>query len=202
MFICEGLLAGIDSSFCGLDLELSSSLAVWVELLHQSFVLERVLLGLVMGTDRSLNLTELALDLIGVNDSGKVGAGHHVSGHGESFLDLGSLGPGAEDGIELFESVLGEDDESSDVTTWGELKKVDSVDVAGLNSDKVSSGLLNKTVLFSINNERSFSHRESGVLHFANSGSCSLRSSNAGHVCVGTEVVKRSKESLGGSRVE
>jgi len=62
------------ASFNGLNLSGASSLGVRVESLHKSSVLKRVLLALGgLSVVNSLH-AELGLDLVGVDDSGKVGA--------------------------------------------------------------------------------------------------------------------------------
>merc|ERR1712072_1110957 len=52
-----------------LALESQVGLVVGVQLLHHSGVVERVLLGLVVGAHGSSLLTELSLNLVGVDDA-------------------------------------------------------------------------------------------------------------------------------------
>lgn len=109
-----------------------------VESLHQSAVLERVLLVLVVQLIVALDHSELALDLVRVDDSGKVSNVHLVSGElVASLLDtLGTVS--AEDIVKSFEGIFGEDDESSDVTTWGKLEEVQSANMTDINSWQVA----------------------------------------------------------------
>lgn len=100
------------------------SLGGGVKDLHLSLVSEGVLLASVSLVVNNSDHAELRLDLIGVNDSGEVGAGHHVSTELESALHDSGGSVGTEDAVELAEGILGEDDKSSEVTTRGELEKV------------------------------------------------------------------------------
>jgi len=128
--VLEGGLAGGVTGLGGNDLVGAGSLGEGVELLHHVAVLERVLLCLVVETDGGLDSAELGLNLVRVDDSGKVGTVDGVTLELVSTF-LGSLnGVGAENVVEAGEGIGGEHDESSDVTTGGELEKVESVDVA------------------------------------------------------------------------
>lgn len=80
------------------------------------------------------------MDLIGVNDSGQIGVAHAGSVEGISGF-LGSvILVGSEDGVQGFEGGGGVDNESSDLSTWGQLQNVESVDVADFDSWNVSNG--------------------------------------------------------------
>jgi len=80
------------------------------------------------------------LDLIGVDDSGQIGVAHARSVEGISGF-LGSvIFVGSEDGVQGFESGSGVDDESSDLSTWGQLQNVESVDITDFDSWNVSNG--------------------------------------------------------------
>ena len=143
----------------------SESLGGRVDDLHKSLVFKRVLLSLAGSLGAALLLSESRLDLIGVDDSGEVSAGHHVSSKLESTLLDTSLSIGTEYVIELLESILGEDNESSEMTTRSELEKVQSGDVAGINTWEVSGGLFNETVLITVDDQRSLAEREAGASH-------------------------------------
>ena len=60
--------------------------------------------------------------------------------------------------MEGLESLLGEDEESSEMTTWGELEDVKSVNVASLDTWKVSSGLFDTIFLVIVDDEWTLSH--------------------------------------------
>lgn len=71
----EGSSLGVSISF-SLGNNLLGLSSVWVESVHDGGVLEWVLLGLIVGSDGSSDVSELRLDLIGVDDSGKISTGH------------------------------------------------------------------------------------------------------------------------------
>lgn len=176
-----GLLSGLrslgleGSGFLGLSIllelgeDLSSLLSEWVELLHHSLVGKWVLLVLIVGSNAGSNFSKLGLNLIGVDDSADIGAAHDGSVESITLLLLRDVGWGSEDGVEGFESVLGENDESTEVTTWGELEDVKSVDVASIDTWEISGGLLDTGGLVSVNDEWSLSHDVSGVSVFSSS---------------------------------
>jgi len=102
----------------------SLGLGVWVQFVHEGFVGQWVLSGLVMCSNGVSDISELCLNLVRVDDSSKISAGHLSSWESISSLLSGFLVIGSENGIELLESILGEDDESTKVTTWGKLEDV------------------------------------------------------------------------------
>jgi hypothetical protein len=64
--------------------ELSLFLSEWVELVHQSLVLKRILLGLVVDSDVLSNFSQLGLNLVRVDDSCDISTSHNWSVQGES----------------------------------------------------------------------------------------------------------------------
>jgi len=89
-----------------------------------SLVGKSVLLSLVVGSDVCSHFSELGLNLIGVDDSCNISASHGWSVKSPAFLLVRWGLVGSEHGIKSLESVLSEDDESSKMTSWGELKDV------------------------------------------------------------------------------
>eukprot|EP00657_Telonema_sp_P-1_P009061 TRINITY_DN323_c0_g1_i3.p1 TRINITY_DN323_c0_g1~~TRINITY_DN323_c0_g1_i3.p1 ORF type:complete len:294 (+),score=119.27 TRINITY_DN323_c0_g1_i3:122-1003(+) len=83
---------------------------------------------------------EDATDLLGLHDAGNIGAGEHGLGKGEVLLDGGGLGEGSEDLVELLEGGLGPDEEASDVSSGGEVEKVQGVDVSDVKAEDVAEG--------------------------------------------------------------
>lgn len=142
------------------------SVSSGVELLHHGAVLEGVLLGFVVELDGSADGTEFALDLIGVDNSGKVGAFHGGTVKLESSLGFGGSVVSAEETVKSVESSGGEDNESSNVTTGSKHEEVKSVDVARVNTGEVARVLGNVGVIISVNDERSFTDGETRVSHF------------------------------------
>jgi len=124
-----------------------------------------------MGSHGGSGLSKLGLDLVGVDDSGEIGAVHHTSVEGVVALLLGVLGVASEDVVESLEGILGEDHESSEVSTWGELEDVESVHVACVNSWQVSGGQFDSEGVISEHDQWSLSHDVSGASVFTNTGS-------------------------------
>ena len=172
------------------------SLGGGVEDLHKSLVLKRVLLALggLLGVD-SLD-AELGLDLVRVDDSGEVSAGHHGSSERESGLDGGGLSVGTEDGVELVESGVSEDHKSSHVATGAELEKVKSGNIAGVDTGEVSSGLLD-AVIRVVDDKGSLTEGETRVSHLTLTGALLLGRADTLEVTVNSEERHGLKE-LGG----
>lgn len=195
--LLEGSNAGDLAGGEGLDLSLTHLLGSRVKDLHSSFVGKRVLLALVALVNNDLLSAELALDLVRVNDSGKISAAHHGPSELEARLDGGALSVGTEEAIELFESILGEDDESSEVTTRGELEEVDPGDVADINTGEVAGSLLDHGVLITVDDKGSLADGEASITEFTLASTEFLTVADAGKITGATEVVEALKK-LGG----
>ena len=74
--VLKSSLASNSSCNGGLSFKSALGLGVWVKSLHKSLVLQWVLVGGLAGNGGSSDAAELALDLVRVDDSGEVGAGH------------------------------------------------------------------------------------------------------------------------------
>ena len=167
----EGLSLGGLSLLLGLGEELCLLLGEWVKLVHHGLVGQWVLLGLVVGSDGGLDISQLGLNLIGVDDSSKISAGHNVSVELVSRLLEGTVSVGTEDGVEGLEGILGEDEESSEMSTWGKLENVKSVHVASVDTREISGGVSDTLRFITEDDEGSLSHDVSGVSVFSNTGS-------------------------------
>lgn len=200
-----GFLGLESSSLLGLSLllelgeKLSLLLGEWVELEHHGLVLKWVLLGLVMGLDGLSDLSELGLNLVRVDDSGKIGAGHNVSLEVISSLLDRLVSVASENGRKGLEGIGGENDESSKMSTWGKLENVKSMNITDINTWEISSGILDGLRLLGVDNEWSLSHDVSRVSVFANSGSDLLGLSDLVKVVTKTERGKGGEERLGSS---
>ena len=195
-------LQGSSSSIVSISLSLGdklcSLLGEWVQSEHHLSVLEWVLLALVAHVLSDSLLSELGLHLVGVNDSGEVSDGHLWSSELESALDNGLLSVGSKDLVELLEGVLGEDNESSEVTTWGELEEIESGDIAGVNSWEVSGGSLDDWVLIGVDDQRSLAESEASGSHLSLSWSHSLGFAGTGEIVSESEVSESGEHTLGG----
>ena len=103
--------------------------------------------------------------MVRVDDSCKISNGHLASVELISTLLDSLLSVSTEDLVKVSEGIFGEDDESAEVATWGELKQVKSMDTASVDTWEVSGGSLEEGVLISINKERSLSQDETRVSH-------------------------------------
>jgi len=181
---------------------LTCNLGVGVKSLHEGLVLQGVLVAGSLGLGVLLNVTELGLDLVRVDNSGKVGAGHHTSVELVTRLLDSLLSVGTEDLVKGLEGIFGEDDESSEVTTGGELEEVKSADIADINTGEVTAGSLEVGVLVTVNDEGTSGHLETGVSLLVGTIAGRLGGTNSLHVLGGTDLVKAGEESLGGVTVE
>ena len=198
----EGSSTGNLSGLNSLLLESEGGVGVGVELLHKSTVLEGVLLGLVVETGGSSHISEFGLNGVRVDNSGEVSASEHVAVELVSSL-LNTLDSvGTEDVVEAFESFLGEDDESSEVTTRGELEEVESVHIAGVNTGEVAGSSLEEGVLVSVDKEGSLLDLEASVSEFTDTVSGALAEAGAVEIIIDIEVVKDGEEGLGALNVE
>lgn len=143
----------------------------WVESTHEGFVGERVLLVLVMNSDVVSNISEDTLDGVGVDDSSKISAFHNRSVESVSLLLDGVVGVVTEDAIEGSESGLGEDEESTEMTTRSELEDVESVDIANINTRQVASILGKITIIIVVDDKRTLAQNITGGSEFTNTSS-------------------------------
>jgi len=193
-----GILAGLGSD----DLVGTLGAGEGVKLLHHVAVLEGVLLGLLVEDNGSLDGIEFALDLIGVNDSGKIGAINGVTHKLVSVL-LNSLGGvGTEDLVKSIEGILSVDHESTEVTTRSELEQVKGIDAASVHTGEVPGNTLEVVVGFVVDNKGSLAHGEAGVTILALAGTRFLRFADAVEVGSGTELFHHGEERLGVVGVE
>lgn len=192
------VLGSVGSSFnFSLGVDLVHLLGEWVKSEHHSLVGEWVLLGLIVNSDGNSLGSELGLNLIGVDDSGQVGAGHEGSVHGVSRLLVGVSEVGSVKGVKTLEGILGEDDESSEVTTWSELDDVKSTNVASVNTWEVSSGTLDIHGVVTVDNKWSLSHDVLGVSVLSLSGSDGLGGSDLREIVIETNIVESRDERFG-----
>jgi len=168
---------------------------VRVELNHETEVLERVLLAsteLVGGLLR----TKSRLDLIRVDDSGQVRVGHLGTRKLVALLDGGSDLLSTVDGIELLESTLSPDDESTEVTTRSKTEEVEAGDLAKLNTRKVAESTSEGTRLV-IDDKRTNTGGETSVSALSSSSADVLGVVRALNIIVSVDGLQESNSSLG-----
>jgi hypothetical protein len=139
------------------------------------------------------------LNLIGVDDSSKISAGHDSSVEVISTLFEGSISVGTENSVESSETTLGEDDESTEMSSWSELEDVESMDVASVNTWQVSSGSLQVAVSLVVDDQWSLSQDVSGVSQFTLTGSGVSGFSNLVKIIRDTEWGEGGDKGFGGT---
>jgi hypothetical protein len=195
----EAVLLGDLNSLLG---GLAGNLGVGVDSLHEGLVLQGVLSGGSLLDGVLLNVVKLGLNLVRVDDSGEIGAGHHASVKMVASLLDGLLSVGTEDVVEVLEGIGGEDDEAAEVTTGGELEQVKSVDVAHIDAGEVTGDSLDVGVLVTVDNKGTLGHGETGVSLLVGTSTKGLGGANSLHVLGGTNLFKSSEKGLGGVNVE
>jgi hypothetical protein len=141
-----------------------------------------------------LHVTENGLNLIGVDDSREISALHNSSVESVSLLLGRGVDEIAKDGVESSEGGFSVDNESTEVTSRGELQDVKSVDVANINTGDVSSSLGNIVIIITINEEGTLSHDISRVSVFADTGSDFLGGSDLFEIISDTELLEDLEE--------
>jgi len=99
---------------------------------------------------------------------------------------------GTENVIKGFKSILSPDDESSDVSSWSELEKVESGDVNDFNTWDVSQGLDEWDVLSAIDDQWSSSGSVPSISLFSSTGSNSGGVDDLLNVVPGTDELQES----------
>lgn len=145
----------------------------------------------------SSNWSNDRLNSVRVDDLSDIRVGDDGSVKSVSVLFIGDLSEGTEDFVKGGESGLGPDDESSEVTTWGELFKVKSVDVGNIDSGDVSDSSDEVDVFVSVDDQGTSSNSGSLVSQFADSGSEGSGFSDSVNIIDGTDLLEESKGVLG-----
>jgi len=137
------------------------------------------------------------LNFVGVDDSGDISVGEDGSVEIVTSLSLRWDSVGTEDVVEGSEGGLGPDDESSEMTSWGELFKVKSVDVADINTLDVSDSLDEVDVFIAVDKEGSSSDLQSLVSELSLSWSDGDGISNSVDIINSSDSLEESESFLG-----
>jgi len=182
-----GLVGILSSSLLVSSLECSGSLSclsdVRVKLGSESEVSQSVLLDGSNGRRSGLLGSEGRLDFSRVDDSGNIGVGEERSGCVVEF-------------VQLSESISGPENESSDVSSGGELKEVEGFNVDEFNSGKISEGVDESAVL-RVDNEGSSSGNVSAISDLSVSSSDVSGFLSLDDIIVCVEVLEESDGSGG-----
>lgn len=135
------------------------------------------------------------LDFSRVDQSGDIGVGDDVRWQGVVGLD-GLGGVGTVDRVQGFEGTLGPDDESTQVSTRGQLQQAQVLDVGGFDTWDVSQGL-DKTVVLGVDDQWTSSLGESSTSQLTLTGSQLLGLDDLDNVLVGTDGLQDGNGVLG-----
>lgn len=138
-----------------------------------------------------------ALDGIGVDDLGNIGVSQDGSVEVISALFLSSKSVASEDVVEGLESRFSPDDESTEVTTGGELSEVKSVDVGDFNTGDVSDGSDEGGVFIVVDEKGTSSESVSSVSELTLTSSDGSGVGDSFNIFVGTESLQESNNVSG-----
>lgn len=110
---------------------------------------------------------------------------------------LSVLSVGTEDMVQGLEGRFGPDDQSTEGSTWGQLFKVESVDVVDFNSGDVSDSLEELDVLVGIDEEGSSTDSVSSVSDLATTSSEGLGVGNTFNVLLKSEELQEVHDLFG-----
>lgn len=162
---------------------------VWVEFEHGGTVAKRISFQDVFhwvlfgGVDNGLNFVR-------IDHTGQIGVGHDVLGYFEPTFNLGRGGVGTKNGIQFFESGFGPDQKSADVTSWGKRKKVQTFDVARVDTGDVAESF-GQTLVLRVNDKRTFALDVTTVAHFTFAGSQFFRTVDVGKIVVQSQGTQK-----------
>jgi len=180
-----GRLGGLVLGLLELELELSTalSLCVGVEADESTNVAERVELA---GKTASVLLlaVKLGLNFIRVDDTGNISVGHNGVGKSEVALNVRLLVQGSEDLVQLLESSLGPDDETSQMSSGSELEERKAINVGNVQSDNVAESVLDVLVV-GVDEERTTAESVTTVSHLTLSGADLLGLLGTGNIEIG-----------------
>ena len=164
---------------------------------HESLVGERVLLVLAVNVDVVLDVSEDGLNGVRVDDSRDISALHDGSVQSVALLLGGVLVEVTEDLLESGETTLGEDEESTEVTTRGELEDVESVHIADIDTGDVTGSLGDLSIGIIVDDEGTLGHDVSGSSELADTNSGVLVVLDLEELLTGTELGEGIDEILG-----
>jgi hypothetical protein len=175
----------------------TEDLSVRVETVHDTLVLERVLLlsegTLVVlvtgGTDNRLNF-------IRVDETSDIRVGHDVSGQDVVLLQGSGSFVGTVEFIKETNSRLSPDDETTEVTTGSELKEVKTTNVNKFKTGQVTESL-DETVVFVVDDKRTTSLLVTTVTELTLTGTELARVGDLDDISISVDRLEESNSFLG-----
>jgi hypothetical protein len=161
-----------------------------VQVMQGLVITQRVALLDMMSGNIALLGTDGALNFVAVDDSADVGVGNLSAGQNVALL-LDSTEPaGSEDIVEFLEGIGSPNDEPTNVSSWGQLKEIQSADVEGLHTGDVSDGTEQRDVVTLVDNKGSTSTAITSVTELAQTSSDSDSVDDLSNVGIGTNVLE------------
>lgn len=178
-------------------LQLSQNGGIRVELLHFVVVVERVLLLSWVEDLVGLLGSENSLDGVGVDDSGDVAVGNDLSAEDVVLACGAGSVLGAELGAELVEGGLGVKNETANLSAWGQMTDVETVDVKGADAWDVLEGSFEALRFVANNNKRTATEFVASVAVLSLSGSDLSGVDDSLNIFVGAEALQHGDGVLG-----
>lgn len=168
-----------------LSLLLADNSSIRVELVHELLVGQGVLLLASQATVDDGRADD-GLDFRRVDETGKVSIGHLSTR--EDKLGLEVLG---EQLVQVLKGGVSPDDEATDVTTRGELEKVESVDVDQVNTRDVAEGTGEGGGLLTVDDKRTTALDKAAVAGLTLTGADLLAGDDTLDISVGTDLLEQ-----------
>jgi hypothetical protein len=186
------------SNLLGLDeLSTTEDLSIRVKTVHDTLVLERVLL-LSEGTLVVLvtSGTDNGLDFIRVDETSDIRVGHDVSRQNVILLQGSRSLIGTVELIQESNSGLSPDDETTEMSTRSQLQQVKTTNVNKFKTGQVTESL-DKTVVFVVDNERTTTLSVTTVTELTLTGTELARVGDLNDISVGVDRLQESNSFLG-----
>jgi len=107
------------------------------------------------------------------------------------------LSVGTKNFVKVVEGILGEDDESAEVTTRSELEEVKTVHIANINTGQVTCGSSQVGVFITVDDEGTTSRGETRVSHLVEATAGGFGGTHTAEIIRDTDVFEGTEERLG-----
>ena len=161
-----------------------------VQVVHGFLVAKWVSLLDVMSRDIALLGTDGTLHFVAVNDSADVWVGNFSSWKHVALLLDSAESAGSEDVVEFLESVSSPDDEPTNMSSWGQLKKVQSANVEGFHTGNVSDCAEQRDVVTLVDDKGTSAAAVAAVAQLTQTGTDTNGVDDFPNVGVGSNVLE------------
>jgi len=183
--------------FIGLLVHSSKDRSMWVQFVQSFVVGQWVLLLDLVNMLVFFLVSDGILNGVRVDDLGNISIGQDGSVEVISTLFFTSISVASENFIKGLEGRFSPDNESSEVTTWSQLSKVKSVNIADFNTWDVSDSSEEVNVFVAVDEEWSSSESVSSVSHFTFTSSDGFSVNDSFNIIISTESLEESNGILG-----